>query len=332
MSAWPILNWAELCDHAEGETEKGSFLIEGLWPANGYVLLAAPSKAGKSTFVAHLIQSLTTGTPFLSSDHAVENSHRVCLIDTEMTASAIKSYIGRAGDIRNENLTVVTARARLSEIDLFSKTGREAFARDLQPLNLSVLIFDCLSPYLEAHNINEDKDAGRAIVAIRETARLANIPNLLIVHHTGHDGARARGSSSLLGSSDVNWLIKRSSEQAAAKRTFQAQGRGDIDTEQKQIRFNPERQSISFGEAFNSGANSDARMAELRQSIFRAILENPGVSTQGIKDLVGGRTQAISDVLSTFKDGMALQSSDGQVLRLTISSKGKARIYTINPA
>ncbi len=58
MTAWPIHDWEELCGQAGEEMEQGSFLIDGLWPASGYVMLAAPSKAGKSTFVAHIIASL----------------------------------------------------------------------------------------------------------------------------------------------------------------------------------------------------------------------------------------------------------------------------------
>ncbi len=167
------------------------------------------------------------------------------------------------------------------------------------------------------------------MIVIRELARLAGIPNLLIVHHTGHDGARARGSSSLLGSTDVNWLIKRSGESASAKRTFQAQGRGRIDTEAKEILFDAVSKGIRFSGAGDGDSTRADSIQEVAKRIFAAIRDNPGITASDLRKSVTGKTSTITEALAMFTDGRTFDVTDGGTATLTVRQAGRFKTYVL---
>ncbi|MCT2264487.1 AAA family ATPase [Dietzia cinnamea] len=205
------------------------YRVNGLWPVGGKVVLAAQYKAGKTTMVQNLARALADGTTFLG--HPVEGRRRVAVIDTEMDKDLLRRLYREQGIGNTDDVTVVPLRGRLSTFDLLDPYTRARWVSALA--GYQVVILDCLRPVLDATGLDEDKEAGQFLRAfdallLEMTPEDADVNTEgVVVHHTGHDGERARGSSVILDWPDASWRLNLAdSKRPDSTRFFAAYGRG----------------------------------------------------------------------------------------------------------
>lgn len=281
---------AALLDEPEEEVP---WLVAGLWPKHGRVVFAAQHKSGKTTGVVNLIKCLADGGQFLDR-YEVEAVARVVLIDNEMPRHKIRQWLREQGIANAEAVDVVPLRGMVSSFDLADQEVRSKWAKAIGEAD--VLIFDCLRPVLDALGMSEDKDAGRFLTLLSELCGEAGIGSLMVVHHMGHNGERARGDSAILGWPDANWTLVRETEDQSSPRYFSAYGR-DVDVPEGRLAYDPDGRWTSWEGGSRSAAKQsrqDAatgfKKAELRDAIVAVVDDARGKPLS--KSKIAGMIQA----------------------------------------
>lgn len=174
--------------------------IEGFLPEDGKCLLVSTAKGGKTTTVTNMIHSLLTQRPFLGKfpvnmDHPL----RIALIDNEMSPAMLQRWYARLNltEEESERLTIFRALGKTNSFDPTNPSNRERWATLLEPFDL--VIIDCLAPFIVGAGLDENNEAGKWLTALDLLMDAAGIISYVVVHHTGHEGERARGDSRILG-------------------------------------------------------------------------------------------------------------------------------------
>ncbi|WP_205474459.1 AAA family ATPase [Nocardioides sp. SYSU D00038] len=279
----------------EEPDEDVRYRVDGLWPVDGRIVLAAQNKSGKTTLTGNLIRSLADGDDFVGR-FAVEPVARVVLLDNEMSPSQIRRWLRDQGIRNTDAVEVVTLRGRLSSFNILDPEVRKQWAERIGPAD--VAIFDCLRPALDALGLSEDKDAGRFLEALDEFVTACAIPELLVVHHMGHSNERSRGDSRLEDWPDAKWkIVKENADDPNSPRYFQAFGR-DVDQSEVRLHFNEENRHLTV----DGGSRKQATVSRIEADVTMYITANPGCGTNEIRDSVTGddaaKRQAIRALVS----------------------------------
>jgi hypothetical protein len=206
----PTLDGLPLVDFLAQPDEAERYRVEGLWPAEGRVLLAAAAKSGKTTMVVgNLIPALVDGRPFLGRFNVTPVAGRVVLFNMEVGPRTLRGWMRRAGINATNQVEVVNLRGKASALALGSDEGRRRLADYLARQQAEVVILDPLAPVLASLALDENSNADVAVFFAwwSEALGLAGVTDDLVVHHTGHAGERSRGASRLLDEPDAIWTL-----------------------------------------------------------------------------------------------------------------------------
>ena len=255
----PRLTLAELLERDLGEEQ---YVVDQLWPEGGKVLFAAPPKAGKSTLVGNLIRCLADGGKYLDR-FDVAQVERVALVDTELSYRILQNWL-RDQEIQNpDRVELYPLIGQAGGFDLMSDAKLDAWAEALK--DVDVLFLDVLSPVFTAMGVDENTETGPFLDRLTELKRKANIGALMVVHHTGHEGTRARGDSRLMGWSDANWVLRPVSPgQPDSVRLFHVTGR-DAALAETPLKYENRRYSIASEEEL-----AQERLAQAAQEQLEA--------------------------------------------------------------
>lgn len=289
------------------------FRIGGLWPTGGKVLLTAPKKAGKTTLVGNLVRCLADGARFLRDPRPgrpgrellaeldpdqfggfdvapICEGRRLVLLDFEMTEQQLKDWL-RDQQIRSpERVHVQLLRGR-GPWDIRDDEVRAEWAARLREVGTDVLLVDPLGPILHALGINENdnSEVGHFLGCLDRLCAEAGVGELFVAHHTGHEGERSRGASSLLGWGDATWSMTRDGD----NRFLGAEGR-DVAVGERVLTFDASTRRLGFG---SLGGRSDLRESAHALVVMTLVGKDPGCSTRTLREaLMGelkiGKTQA----------------------------------------
>jgi hypothetical protein len=281
------------------------YRIEGLWPTGGTVVFSAQQKAGKTTAVGNVVRSLADGVPFLGGGDPVslagalefgvqplEQGETVFVADLELDRRTLRRWlrdqsIGRVGAVRAESF-----RGRLEKFDILDEAARTKWATALRSWGVRVLIIDPLGPLLAAYGFSEDSNTEISVVlnAITTLAVEAEVSEVMVVHHMGHNGERSRGASRLRGWPDVEWRLVR--EGAAegeepgpdAARFFTAEGR-DVAIPETRLEFDPTTRHLYVAGGSRTDLKrerKDQGRVDARAKVVEFIRTNPGCSQNDI--------------------------------------------------
>lgn len=257
------------------------YRVEGLWPREGRIVLAAQNKSGKTTLTGNLVRSLADGDDFLGK-FAVEPVGRVVLLDNEMSRSQVRRWLRDQGVRKTDAVEIVTLRGRLSSFNILNPEVRNEWASRIGPAD--VLIFDCLRPALDALGLSEDKDAGRFLEAMDELIAACDIPELFLIHHMGHSNERSRGDSRLEDWPDAKWkIVKEDADDPNSPRYFSAFGR-DVDQSEVRLSFDSDNRHLSV----DGGSRKQATASRIEDHVTLFIAGNPGCGTNDIRESVPG--------------------------------------------
>lgn len=304
------------------------WVIDGLLVRDGKALLAAPAKSGKTTLTGNLVRSLADGAPFLDTfEVRGDLAGRVYVADLEMSRGQLRGWY-RAWAVANARAVSVDAlRGMASTLDLRQRDVRRRWVERLRGHDTA--IFDPIGPVLHALGIDENSaEVGGWLEALDETMHDAGVRQYLAVHHTGHEGTRARGHSSLLGWPDALWNLRKDNADdptedehgAHAPRFFSAEGR-DVDVREALLTFNPADHRLTY-EATRARSAVRAERAEARTSALLMAMLALVAADDGVPS--GALTQALRDSKVPFQNGDEKKARDRLVsMRLVRVRDGK---------
>jgi AAA domain len=294
-----------------------NYRIAGLWPSGGRIVLAAQWKVGKTTLTGNVIRALADGALFLNRFQT--QPAEVTLLDFEMDPRKIGD--GYVINKSNTPLTCTCSRyAARCPASTFSTPDRSQWAARIH--GSDVAIFDCLRPILDALGLDENRDAGRLLMAIDELLSEAVVPEALIVHHMGHSGERSRGDSRIIDWPDAKWkLVRENPDLENSPRYFSAYGR-DVYQAESLLEFNSETRRL----ALVGGNRKDASSTRLLEPLLEIL--------RGSEDGMSGRQldDAMVDAghgRNASRDARQYAVKNGQVV--TEPGKARAVIHKVNP-
>lgn len=251
------------------EPDKPSqFRIAGLAPLGGRVMLSAQYKAGKTTIVSNLLRSLADNTPFLGSFDVTTPASRIVLVDDELGEDMLRRWLREQG-IGNTAAVVdtVSLRGSLSAFNPMDDRNRTQWATRWRDLGVDYLVLDCLRPILDAHGLDENRDAGTFLVAFDALLEEAGIGDSLTLHHMGHANERARGDSRLQDWPDAIWRVMRETEEPDSPRYFSAFGR-DVNVAEGQLAYDQPTRRLTY----LNGNRSEARLDKARVDVIELLV------------------------------------------------------------
>lgn len=310
-----------LSDFLAQPDEEAEYRIDGLLPTGGNALFPAPAKGGKTTTIGNVCRSFADGDPFLG--RFTTQPARVVLIDNEMDARGMRRWL-RDQDISNTTaVRVLPLRGKLSTFNILDAPTRARWAGMLA--GADVLIFDCLRPALDALGLDENHDAGQFLVALDELKAEAGISEMIVVHHMGHAGDRARGDSRLLGWPDVTWKITlEKPDDPNSPRYFSAHGR-DVDVHETRLAYDPTTRRLTTDGGSRRDAAVDVAVAALVELLSQEEHRN-GLTQRAIE---GELNQGAGIPRSDIREGLHRAQQRG--LTLVVPGPNRSKLHYLLP-
>ena len=180
-----------------------SWLVDGMLPEDSFVTLFGPPGATKSFWALDAALSIAAGVPFHGRD--VDQGTVLYLVGEGLRGVAwrVQAWLEAHPEVDQETLhkhfIIIPTTVRLlegHEREMLRNT-----AADLE--NLKLVVVDTWARALTGGDENSAGDAGTAIEALEEIRRKHGNSSL-VIHHTGNEGSRERGSTALRGASDTS--------------------------------------------------------------------------------------------------------------------------------
>ena len=242
----PELDGILLHDFLDQPDEAAQFRIEGLWPAQGRVLLAAAAKSGKTTMVAaNLLPSLVDGRDFLGKHKATPVTGKVVLLNMEVGENTLRRWLRESSVTNRHKVIIANLRGKASALSLGTEKGRERLIGFLKAVDAEVVILDPLAPVLASLGLDENSntDIAQFFGWWSQVLAEAGVADDVVVHHTGHAGQRSRGASRLLDEPDAVWTLTRETDSHTGEfsnldpvRYLSAYGR-DVEMQPEALKF-----------------------------------------------------------------------------------------------
>lgn len=184
-----------------------NYLVQGLVPREGLVVVYGPPKCGKTFWTFDLVAHVALGWPYRG--RRVEKGTVVyiaCEGERGLAARKEAFQQERLAEDADPSFFLLTTR-----LDLPAQVDELVLdvAGQMQPPGapVSAIVFDTLNRSFSGSE-SRDEDMTKYIAAadtLRERFRCA----VIIIHHTGIDGGRPRGHTSLTGAVDAQIVVKR---------------------------------------------------------------------------------------------------------------------------
>jgi AAA domain len=270
------------------------YRIDQLAPADGRIMLSAQYKSGKTILVDNLVRALADGDDFLGKFTVAQPAQRIVLIDNELSENTLRRWL-RDQSITNTAAVsdVVSLRGRLGAFNILDDRRRKQWARRLADLGCDYLVLDCLRPLLDVLGLDENREAGRFLVAFDTLLAEATTTDAALVHHMGHQNERARGDSRLQDWPDAIWKLKREDPNyPTSARYFSAVGR-DVNVPEGRLSYDPTTRRLTYV----AGSRSDAKGEAGRVAIIRLLAGADGPVKAGDIDALDFPREVVREAL-----------------------------------
>ena len=182
-----------------------SYLVKGLIPRAGLVIVWGPPKCGKSFLTFDLAMHVALGWEYRG-----RRVKQGCVVYCALEGA--QGFVNRVEAFRLEKLSGnVSPPFHLMASALSLVADQAAFLADIRAQlgedKPVVVVIDTLNRSL-AGSESDDKDMA-AYVRAADAIRAAFDCAVVIVHHCGHGGDRPRGHSLLMGALDIQIAVKR---------------------------------------------------------------------------------------------------------------------------
>jgi hypothetical protein len=182
------------------------FLVRDILPLVGLIVVYGPPKCGKTFFVFDLVMHVALGWKYRDKD-VQQGAVVYCLFEGQRNFAARKEafrqrHLADYGELVPFYLVPIRLKLVQDHPQLI-----DAINREIGGLSPRAVVIDTLN-----RSFSGDENATQAMTdyvaacdAIRETFACATI----IVHHSGLQGGRSRGSTVLLGAADTQIGVKK---------------------------------------------------------------------------------------------------------------------------
>jgi RecA-family ATPase len=190
---WPLYSEAELADIPQPK-----WLVDG-HVTDGFTVMYGPPKSGKTFVALDWALSMASGMSW----HGHETEPAPVLYVSGEGAGGLHSRVTawkKANGKQSSRLYFIPFGARIVERDHVVQ-----LKNDLHATGARLLIVDTLARSMAGRDENSAQDMGTAIQAL-DWLREKTGAGMLVLHHSGVDGTRPRGSTALFGAADT--LIK----------------------------------------------------------------------------------------------------------------------------
>ena len=306
----PPLGGIMLHDFLDQPDEVSQFRIEGMWPAQGRVLLAAAAKSGKTTLVAaNLLPSLVDGKPFLGKFECHSVHGKVVLLNMEVGENTLRRWLRDCSIVNRHKVVIANLRGKGSALSLNTEKGRERLVEFLRAQDAEVVILDPLAPVLASLGLDENSnsDIAQFFSWWSQVLAEAGVTDDLVVHHTGHAGQRSRGASRLLDEPDAVWTLTRDSDEGTGEfsRIDPVRYLGvyvrDVDMSAEALSFDPITRTLNL-----TGQNKAQVKEQSLDDLIAAVMKSGiPMSRSAIRDGVvtlGGNNNKAWARISTFSE------------------------------
>jgi hypothetical protein len=192
------------------------------------------------------------------------------ILDFEMSESQIESWLRDQNICNTDSVHLVSLRGAASSFDILNPVRRREWAARLRTIGAQLAVLDCLRPAMDALSLDEHREAGRWLTAFDEMLKEANIPEALVVHHSGHTGERSRGDSRILDWPDGIWsLVRENRDDLNSTRFISAKGR-DISVDEGELTFNPQTRHLGYAPKTRKAAGADRVMVDVLREVASA--------------------------------------------------------------
>ncbi len=182
----------------------GAYLVKGLIPREGLIVVWGPPKCGKSFWTFDLVMHVVLGREYRG--RRVQQGPVVYV-----ACEGAHGFKARIAAYRQEHLNgelppFYLVPTRLDLVSEHAELSRE-ITRSLGNTHPAAIVLDTLNRSLEGSE-SSDADMGAYVKAadvLRETFGCA----VIVVHHCGIEGSRPRGHTSLTGAADAQLAVKR---------------------------------------------------------------------------------------------------------------------------
>ena len=273
----------------------------GLVGIGDLVTITGKAKQGKTTALMNLAQCLADGEPFLDDDRfAIDRPYRVLVLDGEMPRDTWVFRFRPLGLKHRGNLQLLPFRGYT--LDLCTDFGANYVAQKLTEFGAEVLMIDNFAKFsASVKSTNDDVEINRFFANVQAVQEQAALQAVVLVHHAGHQGGRARGSSAFRDRPDVLWdMVKTDPPEFAVEgrhaRAFRVRTVWDEDTNK-----------LSYRRANRPEVAAD-QVASLRQRILTEVLRDPGASLSRIvRRISNSRHQEIKAAVQSLEASGALR-------------------------
>ncbi|MGW3365962.1 AAA family ATPase [Streptosporangium canum] len=299
-----------LDDFLAVEDEPTLYRIQGLWPVGGRILPAAQFKAGKTTLIGNLVRALVDKEDFLGAFPVTPPDGRIVIIDNELDQRMLRRWLREQNITNTGRVAILSLRGKVGTFDILDPDTRARWANKIRAAEGSIVILDCLRPVLDALGLDENRDAGRFLVAFDTLLAEAGASEAAIVHHMGHAGERSRGDSRLLDWPDVTWRLVREKgddgeTDPSAARYFSAYGR-DVNVPEGLLEYDPTDRRLSLV----GGSRRDAKASEVLPDLYDYLRAHPGASKNSIEKALVPRLHVQKDIRKALAAALAAGKVD----------------------
>lgn len=263
--------------------EEVKWTIKDVFPTGANVTLTAQYKAGKTTLINHLAQSLADGKKFLNYFDEPSHPGRIVIFNYEVSENQYRRWMNDVAIENSDKITLVHLRGK--RMPLTVARVEDLVVSILKDLDAHTWILDPFArAFTGSGDENSNSDVGVFLDTLDVIKERAGVSNLVLPIHTGRaqeNGVdRARGATRLDDWADVRWLLKKTNE----GRFFSADGR-DVLQEEQQVLFDPLTRSLTL-----SGTDSYTAKKKGNEELWlEVVTANPGMTTSDLSTILGKR-------------------------------------------
>ncbi|WP_310779153.1 AAA family ATPase [Mycobacterium sp. Z3061] len=318
-------------DHPEPDL---GYLVDGLIPARGFVLINAQYKVGKSTLASvNLTRALVTGKPFLRRFSTnLGSGENVAIWNLEVDQGTLAGWLQQSGIDREAQRRVFPLCLRGNRsIDLDNDIAAEWTVRWLASRNIAVWVIDPLSK-LYRDDEQDNSAFNRWWLVVEDIATRAGVRVIVLVHHTGHDensADRARGASAMMGNPDVLVTYRHAGRHGGLppddKRYLAAFGR-NVAVREFEIDYD-----AATHELFATGSGTTRADAARRKSAVRVWehLHRQGVPVAKTALLDAVRLASTGKGMGESNDVLTYAEQQGWIV---MTPNGRSKLYATGPS
>jgi len=278
----------EWLSEPDAETE---YRMQDVWVKAATVFVVAPNKTGKTTLVCNVIRSLADGADFLGRYETLPVMRNVGVINFELNGNQYKKWLRKLELANPSKVKVWNLKGKPNPFR--TPTSRQHFVKQLKSRQVEVLIVDPFSSAFTGDDANKNEAVKQFLLDLDVLVTEADVEELMMVVHAGHDGTRARGASTLADHPDTSWFLNKN--ELTQVRTFRAEGR-DVFVAEETL----EMQTDGITYRLSGLSKAESNVEILKSQVFAFVTTHPDCTASDIEVGVKGKNAAVTSARNSL--------------------------------